>query len=129
MDMHADPEDVVQAEDYLEAGRPVDVAVVGQVETRELPAVRAGYRTEAAVGAAVGAKILAFEPRRKSAVIVAQSQDIYVGISQAGVQAGTSGAARWPALVPFVVTHLDEVWAIAVTGTTDISVLAEYWTE
>ena len=129
MDMHADPEDVVQAEDYTEGTRPVDVSVCGQVETRELPAVRAGYRTESAVGTAVGVKILAFEPRRKSAVIIAQSQDIYVGISQAGVQAGTSGAARLPALVPFVVTHLDEVWAISVASTTDISVLAEYWTE
>lgn len=129
MDLNADPEDIVQAEEPYDPTRPINVAVCGQVETRELPAVRAGYRTEVGVGTAVGVKVLAFEPRRKSAVLIAQSQDVYVGISQAGVQAGTSGSARLPALVPFVVTHLDEVWVCSVASTTDISILAEYWTE
>jgi hypothetical protein len=128
MELDATPEDVVQAEE-LDQGVPVPVTVAGPVETRELPAVRAGYRTETAVGTAVGAKLLPFEPRRKGAVLIALSADIWISGSQAGAQAGAAGAARVPALVPFPVGHLDEVWACAVTGTTDVSVLAEYWTE
>lgn len=129
MEMHADAEDIVQAEEPYDPTRPINVQVCGPTETRELPAVRAGYRTEVAVGTAVAVKLLPFEPRRKSAVILALSQDIYISGSQAGAQTGSSSAARIPAVVPFAVGHLDEVWACAVSSTTDISILAEYWSE
>jgi hypothetical protein len=129
MEMHADAEDVVQAEETYDPTRPINVTVCGPTEVRELPAVRSGYRTEQGVGTAVGVKLLAFEPRRKSAVILALSQDIYLSNSQAGAQSGAAGAARIPAVVPFVVGHLDEVWATSVASTTDISIVAEYWTE
>jgi hypothetical protein len=127
--MHAEPEDVVQAEENYDPHAPINVSVCGPTEVRELPAVRAGYRTEQAVGTAVAVKLLAFEPRRKSATILALDQDIYLSNSQAGAQAGASGAARIPAVVPYVIGHLDEVWACAVSATTNISVLCEYWTE
>jgi hypothetical protein len=129
MDMHADPEDIVQVEEDYGQAAPVQVVVGSAVETRELPAVRAGYRTESGVTALVGVKLLAFEPRRKSAVVIAQSGDLWLSISQAGAQAGAAGAARLPVGVPLAVGHLDEVWACAVTDSTDVSVLAEYWTE
>lgn len=129
MELNVDPEDIVQAEEPYDPARPINVTVCGPVETREVPAVRAGYRTEQSVTTTVAVKILAFEPRRKSAVLIAQGQDIWLAGSQAGAQVGASGAARIPALLPFVIGHLDEVWACSVTGTTDIAVLAEYWTE
>jgi hypothetical protein len=129
MEMHAEPEDIVQAEEPYDPTRPINVTVCGPTETRELPAVRAGYRTEQGVGTAVAVKVLAFEPRRKGAVIVALSQDIYISGSQAGAQSGAAGGARIPAVVPFPVNHLDEVWACSVSSTTDISVMAEYWSE
>jgi hypothetical protein len=128
MEMHADPEDIVQGEEYATA-LPISVTVSGPTEVRELPAVRAGYRTEQGVGTTVAVKLLAFEPRRKSALIIAQGQDIYISGSQAGAQTGAAGAARIPTVVPLHIGHLDEVWACAVTGTTDISILCEYWTE
>lgn len=129
MEMHADAEDIVQAEEPYDPSRPINVTVCGPTEVRELPAVRAGYRTEQGVGTAVAVKLLTFEPRRKGAVILALSQDIYISGSQAGAQSGAAGGARIPAVVPFPVSHLDEVWACSVASTTDISVMAEYWSE
>lgn len=127
--MHADAEDVVQAEETYDPTRPINVTVCGPTEVRELPAVRSGYRTEQAVGTAVAVRLLGFEPKRKTATIVALSQDIYISNSQAGAQTGAAGAARLPAVVPFPIGHLDELWACAVSGSTDISIVTEYWTE
>jgi hypothetical protein len=126
-----DPDEIVQAEDegYPPAAGPVAVTVCGPTETRELPAVRAGYRTEQNVGTAVAVKLLPFEPRRKEAYICALSQDIYISGTQAGAQSGAAGAMRIPAVVPWRIGNLDEVWACAVTGTTDIGVQADYWSE
>lgn len=125
----ADPSDIVQEEPPHDPTRPINVSVVGPTEVRELPAVRAGYRTEQNVTAAIAVKLLPFEPRRKSAVLIALTQDMFISGSQAGAMSGASGALRVPALVPWVISNLDEVWACSVTGTTDIGVQAEYWSE
>jgi hypothetical protein len=129
VDLTPDPDEIVQAEDHPYDNRPVAVSVCGPTEVRELPAVRAGYRTEQNVGAAVAVRLLALEPRRKDSMLVALSQDIWISTSQAGAQSGAAGAMRVPALVPWRIGHLDEVWAMAVTGTTDIGVQVEYWSE
>lgn len=129
MEMRAEPDEIVQAEDTYDTARPVAVSVCGPTQVRELPAQRPGYRTEVAVGASVGVRLLAMEPRRKRAVIIAMDQDIWVAASQAGAQAGASGAARIPKGVALEVRHLDEVWACAMTSTSDISIFAEYWSE
>lgn len=129
MELHADPDEIVQAEEPYDPTRPINVAVCGPVETRELPARRPGYKTEQAVGTAVGVKLLPFEPRRKAALIMAVSQDVWVSGSQAGAQSGAAGAIRVPALVPWPVDHLEAVWACAVTGSTDISVQSAYWSD
>jgi hypothetical protein len=105
------------------------VKTCGPVQTRELPAVRAGYFTTQNVSTAVAVRLLPFEPRRKSAVIVGLTQDIWISGSQQGAQMGASSAFRVPAVVPFVVDNLDEVWACAVSGTTDISVMTNFWSE
>lgn len=129
IDTTPDPDEIVQAEEQYDPTRPINVQVCGPVETRELPAVRAGYKTEQAVGATVAVKLLPFEPRRKEAYIVALSQDVWISSSQAGAMAGAGGALRIPAVVPWRIGNLDEVWACAVTGTTDIGVQADYWSE
>jgi hypothetical protein len=124
-----DPEEIVQAEDEGYPRTPEPVVVCGPTETRELPAVRAGYRTETSVGTSVAVRLVPFEPRRKEAFIIAQTQDIWIASSQAGAQNGASGAMRIPAVVPYRIGHLDQVWACAVSGTTDISVECDYWSE
>lgn len=128
VDVTVDPEDVVQDEEHG-AGQPVAVAVAGPVQTRELPSRTPGYKTDQAVGTTVAVKVLPFEPRRKSALLVAISQDVWIGASQASAQSGAAGAMRWPALVPYVVDHMDEVWVCAVTGTTDVGSESRFWSE
>jgi hypothetical protein len=130
MNVTPDPEEIVQAEEPYDPARPIPMQVCGPVQTRELPAAGyPGYKTEAGVGTALGVKVLAMEPRRKFATITALSQDIWISSSQAGAQAGVGGAMRWPALVPYVVHHLHEVWVCAVVGTTDVSVETVNWSE
>lgn len=132
MELTPDPDEIVQTEENAYGGdrvQPIGVTLCGPAETRELPAVRAGYKTEQAVTATVAVKVLPFEPRRKEAFLIAQSQDIWISNSQAGAQIGASGAMRIPAVVPYRVGHLDEVWACSVTGTTDIGVESDYWSE
>lgn len=129
IDVTPDPEEIVQAEEEEYPTRPIAVSVCGPTQVRELPAVRAGYKTEQDVGTSVAVKLLAFEPRRKEAYIVALDQDIYISGTQAGAQSGAAGAMRIPAVVPWRIGHLDEVWACAVSGTTGIGVQSDYWSE
>lgn len=129
VDVTAEPEEIVQNEAPY-GGVPIDVKVCAPVQTRELPALAPpGYLTAQAVGAAVGVRLLAMEPRRKHATIIAQDQDVWISSSQAGAQAGAAGAMRVPAVVPFVIDHVHEVWACAVTGTTDIGIQTVNWSE
>lgn len=129
MNVSPDPEEIIQYEPPTAAG-PVPVAVQGPVETREVPAAGPpGYFTVTGLGAVVAVRVLPLEPRRKSATIMAQSQDIWISGSQAGAQSGVSGAMRWPALVPKVIDHMHEVWVCAVAGTTDVSVETVKWSQ
>lgn len=129
VDVTPDPEEIVQAEEEYGGGAPVKVVVCGPTETRELPAVRAGYMTAQDITDTVAIRLLPFEPRRKGALLVALDQDIWLSGSQAGAQSGAAGAMRIPAVVPWPINHLDEVWVCAVTGTTDVGVQADYWSE
>lgn len=124
-----DPETIVQSEDDYEMPI-VKVSVCGPVQTREVPAAGyPGYFTASDVGTSVGVRLLALEPRRKYATIIALDQDVWISSSQAGAQAGAGGAMRIPAVVPFVIGHMHEVWACAVSGTTSISIETVNWSE
>ncbi|MEU0398348.1 hypothetical protein ABZ208_37520 [Streptomyces sp. NPDC006208] len=129
IDLTPEPEEIVQSEDDDYNLTPIPTTVCGPVGTRELPGIRAGYKTESGVSSTLGVKLLPLEPRRKSAVLMANDQDIWISGSQAGAQAGASGAFRVSAVVPFTIDHMDEVWACAVSGTTDISVMTTLWSE
>lgn len=128
IDVTADPDEIVQAEEHEDA-RPVTVNVSGPVQTRELPSRQPGYKTDQGVTATAPVKVLPFEARRKSAVIIAISQDIWIGASQASVLSGAAGAMRWPAVVPYVVDHMEEVWVAAVSGTTDVGCESRFWSQ
>lgn len=129
IDLTPDTEEIVQAEDCGCELSTVPVDIKGPVQTRELPAIRAGYKTDQGVTALVGVRLLPFEPRRKSALIMASDQDIWISSSQAGAQSGASGAFRVAVNVAFPIDHMDEVWACTITGTSDISVMSSFWSE
>lgn len=128
MNLTPDPEEIVQAEEETYPLHPIPAYICGPVETRELPGVRAGFRTEPLVTATFGIRLLTLEPRRKSAVILSD-QDIWISGSQAGAQSAAAGAIRVPANLRFPIEHMDEVWACAVTTTASVGIMSTYWSE
>lgn len=119
--MQPDLDDVLQVENV--DPHLVPVKVCEPVDARELPAKRLSTRT-VPVGTLAGVKLLSADPRRKSATIIARTQDILIGANQA--QAQLSGA--WvPGVLPLAITSVSEVWAVSTGADTDVSVIEEYW--
>lgn len=111
----------------------VRVTVDTPVNVRELPSIGAGAGVWLLDTS--GSKVLAADPRRKLVTLVSRDQDIYLGPDQGSVDirttqggAGTPTGAWWPAGVPIVVQHGDELWVSSVTSTTRLSVIPERWT-
>lgn len=99
------------------------VKICEPTETRELPSKRVATRTVPILGTAAS-KVLSADPRRKVATIIGRTSDIMLGSTQA--QAQLNGA--WiPGVVPFVISSVGEVWAMGDGGSTDVSVIEEYW--
>lgn len=128
LNLSPDPDEIVQSEEDGHKLQPFPTYVCGPVETRELPAVRAGYSTEVGVTTTLGVRLLTLEPRRKTAVII-PTEDIWISSSQAGAASGAAGAVKIPKGLPFEITHMDQVWACAATAPADISVMSVYWSE
>lgn len=128
LDLTPEPEEIVQAEDGDERIPPIPVQHSGPIQTRELPGVRGGYKTESA-NSTVAIRLLSLEPRRKAAVILPVDQDIWIGASQAAAQANGSSAYYVPLKTQFNIDHMDEVWAVAATSTALVSVATTYWSE
>lgn len=130
LDITPDPSEIVQAEEAPYNTVPVPTTICGPVETRELPASGyPGYNTVTAIGTAVAVRLLPLEPRRKYAVISADTQDIWIGATQAAAQSGSAGAIRVPAALPRTIGHVHELWACAVAGTTDVGVETVNWSQ
>lgn len=101
----------------------IPVSLDEPVETRELPSKRISPRT-VTLDFTVAGLILSRDPRRKQATIIARTQDILIGASQAG--AALSGA--WvPGTIPLVVTAVSELWGLGNGAATDVTVIEEYW--
>ncbi len=120
--MEPSDDELLQVEDYPKA---IPVCIDTPVNTRELPSKYAGMTTYNDVST-TAIKILGRDPRRKSATIIGLDQNLRFGPTQ-GV--ATSTGAVWPAVVPYVSTCYDELWASSVTSTTDISVIIELWAD
>lgn len=129
MNVSPDPGEIVQEEPQEYTAPPIETTVCGPVQTRELPAAgHPGYGTTT-VNATVGVRLLTLEPRRKYATILCLDSDLWVSSSQAGAQSGAAGAMRIPALVPYVVGHMHEVWACTVSGTAGVGFETVNWSE
>jgi hypothetical protein len=120
-----DNAEVTQNDMQMASIQVVPVDVRGPVQTRELPAVAAGY-IQLQVGT-TAVRILPADPRRKSCTLWSDTTNIRMGMTQA--QAASSGAATWLANVPLMITHTNEVWAVVATGTTtNVNLFIEGWT-
>lgn len=130
LDTTPEPEEVVQSEEtYVLNTPPIPAVICGPVQTREAPALRGAYQTVSNVGTGVGVRVLNYEPRRKSARILAVTGDVWISKTQQGAQQGASGSARLPFNQWVTITNIEELWACSVAGTTDISVITDFWSE
>lgn len=120
-DMEPSLNEVQQVEEP--EGYVLPVKICEPTEVRELPSKRIGPHT-VTVGATVGVKLIADDPRRKRVTLIARTQDINIGSTQAQSQL----AGAWvPSEIPVVFDTRAELWAISITETTDVSVIEEYW--
>jgi hypothetical protein len=105
----------------------VPVTLDEPVNVRELPAISAGMTRKTLDTS--GERILAADPKRKSATIVSLDQALYLGMDAGNVNAamGSPNGARWPVSTPLVLTTCDEVWASSVTSTTTLTIIIEKW--
>lgn len=120
-DMAPSLDEVLQT-DYDEP-HVIPVKLCEPTEVRELPAKRISTRTVAVIATA-GSKLLSSDPRRKSAIVIARTQDIRIGSSQSESQLTGS----WiPKTLILPVTSKGELWAMGDGAPTDVSVIEEYW--
>lgn len=106
----------------------VPVRIDEPVRTHELPRISGGAWTDQVDTS--GKRLLAADPKRSCATILALDQDVYIGMDQASVSAASMAnpsGAQWPANVPLVIQHCDEVWVSSQASTTAVSVLVERW--
>lgn len=130
VDLKPDTGDVVGEEPSpLEA---IPVIIKGAVETRALGARRIAFRTVQGVPVAVAGvtpamKLASSDPRRASISFMGVTGDIYVGATQASAAVGVG--ARFPFNTFFTLNSGQELWVSATSGTTDVSVVEQYWAE
>lgn len=118
------PDEVLQDEPTTRNIPPVPVTVAGPVRVQTLPSPVWAMVSYAGVTTAA-IQILGAEPRRRKATLLANAA---TRLGPSGAQADAM-SAPWPANTPLEMTHDGEVWARADTGTVNIFVLVEYWTE
>jgi hypothetical protein len=118
--------ELVDAEAPPVAMQAIPVAVPGAVRTQELASTYGGLATLSAVGYQTAVRVLTADPRRRNATVLALSQNIRFGRTQA--QANLAGAV-WLSQVPLVVHARDELWVSCATSgqSTDVSLVVERW--
>jgi hypothetical protein len=71
-------------------------------------------------------RVLSAQPRRALARLVSTGQAMLVAFSQAAAQQAST-MALWPAGTVLNITHDAEVYVASATGTTQVTVIAEFW--
>jgi len=102
----------------------VVVRVDGPVRTQDLPRKSGATRTRT-IGIAP-AKYLAADHRRAIARVVSIGQNMLVAFNMASA-ADPSTMAEWPAGLVFTLTADSELWLASKTGTTQVSIVTEFW--
>jgi len=118
-----DADEVLQDET---PGTAIPVVIDTPVRTQRLPNRLAGMGT-LNVDNVTAKRLAGSDPRRASLLILAHDQEILLASTQGGCLG--EYAARWPQDLPLLLSSSDELWAMAATSNTDITVIAEQWTE
>lgn len=122
-------EDVFQESETPSINLTVPVAVVGPVETHDVPSVSGGMRSRVVLAADQPLKISGADRRRRVARVWGD-QPFWIGVDQNSVvPSGTPAvayAAKSPANFTVTITHADEVWVKASADMT-LSYVVENW--
>jgi hypothetical protein len=123
-ELQPDVEEVLQAEEPAGDEPTVRVRVTNPTRTQSLP-TKAGSTLRRTVTASSPFHLLTANPRRRRATIIADAAFLIAFARHTSEDASTS--AEWPALVPLTIEATVDVYARAVTGTAELSVISEYW--
>jgi hypothetical protein len=106
---------------------PVCVEEVrGPVRVQELPR-KAGATKTVVITDTVPHRVLRADHYRAEATLISFEQDFYFALNPQSAQEA-SQMARWPALVPLVLSTTTPVYVVALTSsTTTVSVITELW--
>lgn len=116
-------DDVQQEETYAPLPiNPVKVQQDGPVQVHMVPSVAAGSRSYVLASGEVK-RVGNDDPRRRSLTIISDAS-FYVGAEDNEVR--TSYGAFWPANVPLVLTHSNQVF-VRLTGAGTLSTITETW--
>lgn len=106
------------------------VAVAGPVRTQELPRKGGATRTRT-VSDTRYVQMLEADPRRATVLLVSLDQEVYVGFSEASMQAPESAAMTWPAGVPLPLSAVVDVYVMCAVEaeTTRVSLATQLWAQ
>lgn len=133
IELQPDEIEVLQAEQT--GPEPTVRTVVAHIEapvrTQDLPRKSASSRTWtvgtlASAGGPGAKRVLSAQPRRALARLLSTGQVMLVAFSQNAAQQPDT-MALWPAGSVLQITTDTEVWVASTTGTTQVSVIAEFW--
>lgn len=115
--------DLAELQQRDQDGPAVPVRTAGPVEVHELPSRQApAFSTTLADD---NQHILGADRKRKVAILICDEPWLYA-------QQRSAPGVRWPADVPLVITHCDEVYAAIhpdAAGTGTLSVISEIWAD
>ena len=131
----AEAEAVPQAVDEINQQPITPLALVvkhdGPIQTQELPARHGAHGTEilpapGATGGAQPVMITGRNPKRKRIVLISIDKPFIVSASAGGVQK-TAGGTVWPANVPLVIGHKEQLYALCFSVTpADVATVGWY---
>jgi hypothetical protein len=117
--------EVQQTEPEVYLPQEVPVRVEGPVRAQALPATSYTDRTFE-LDALTAVRVAPRDPRR-AVLLMTPAAAVWIGPVQSAAKVNVGGLLV--ANVPVYHRHTEEVWAIAATGTTTLSVHEEFWTE
>jgi hypothetical protein len=128
-DMQREPSqsEVYQSESDVPGMIEVPVRVEGPVRAQALPAESwavAFYELSTTEATRVARR----DPRRKRAVITVATQLAWIGPTQSGCRPNVGYRMGAAATSTIEITHTEEIWAMADTAGSLLSILVEYWT-
>lgn len=124
---HQPAEDVLEHEpEVIRNIDPIPVAVAGPVRVQDTGALDWSSHTFS-VGATDTVQILQAHPMRSRVVFEVATQDLYIGRTEAEARSKSGGKINASAGKTLELRIRTDVWAIAASGTSVVSVFEEFW--